>query len=198
MNHSRCDVCNRDISKPSLVRCQSSACPLKERHVTASRDLLGGLFALAIALVVVILVAKWMVDQPKSAVAGIGSSSSSGSTTGGLSAWLETLLGKRKPVADSGAPKFDLPDWQAATRVSSFSCDGALSDARRLVCSNWELATTDYNLALVYRNALAKANNAAALRRSQAAWLARLDRQARDKDALMQHYGDRIAELQQR
>jgi len=193
MNQSRCDVCNRDISKPSLVRCQSSACPLKERHATASRDLLGGLFALSIALVVVTLVAKWMVDQPKGAVASSGSSAD-----GGFGAWIETVLGKRKPAADDTLPSFDAPDWQAATRVSSFSCDGALSEARRLVCSNWELATTDYNLALVYRNALAKADNAAALRRSQAAWLARLDRQTRDKDALMQHYGERIAELQQR
>jgi len=78
-------------------------------------------------------------------------------------------------------------DPQAATRVQSFTCEGTLPASRSLMCTRWDLATADYNLALSYKTALAHARNPRALRRARTAWLRQLDRLGGDAKQILRH-----------
>lgn len=85
-------------------------------------------------------------------------------------------------------------DPAAVARVTSFSCEGKLSAARALVCSDVGLAISDYNLALLYNSVLA-ARGGAALRRSQAEWRNELDRIGNDRQRVAAHYRRRFDAL---
>ncbi|MFM9828832.1 MAG: hypothetical protein ACKVOB_08835 [Sphingomonas sp.] len=115
-------------------------------------------------------------------------SNSASSTSSG--SWFRGLFASPKPVGDGFAAAADqsVLDARAPTRVQNFSCGGALSASRVAICSRWSLAINDYNLSLVYRDALARSNDARALRRAHAQWLAKLDTLADDEAAIQQHY----------
>lgn len=111
--------------------------------------------------------------------------------TGGGKSWFDRLWKSDKPVVlDSGAipMNVDTPDPRAATRVQSFSCDGRMSASRALICTRWPLAIADYNISLLYKDALGRSANPAALARARRAWLARLDKQGVDADAILALY----------
>ncbi len=106
-------------------------------------------------------------------------------------AWLVKFFDVPKPpqaeTAGPGVPDSGVPDPRAATRVQSFSCDGALSASRSLVCTRWDLATADYNLSLSYKTALMHARNPRALRRARAVWLQQLDALRGDAKQILLH-----------
>ena len=109
---------------------------------------------------------------------------------------VETLFRKPKveepealPVRPSG------PDPRAATRVQSFSCAGPMSPSRMLICTNWNLATADYNLSIAYQAAVKDSRTPEALRRSQVLWLAKVDKLGANTDALLEAYQQRYAEF---
>jgi hypothetical protein len=81
-----------------------------------------------------------------------------------------------------------LPDARAASRVQTFSCSGSLSASRSLICTNWDLATTDYNLALTYNAVLARSRRPEALRRAHDAFLEGLDTIGTDANKLREYY----------
>lgn len=193
MSSKNCHVCSRDISKPSLVRCQANGCPLQKQGVSASRQALLGILGLGLMIVIATVAISWMAGRsdgnaPRAPIALAGAN-------GG---WLGKIVPQRAADADpdSTPAGVDTPDWTAATRVVNFDCSRQLSAARAQVCSHWDLATVDYNLGLVYREALARARNAASLRAAQNAWLAKLDKMAGDRDALIAHYRARLEQLQ--
>lgn len=199
MARSRCDICAKDISKPSLVRCNVSACPLRQRRTNASRDTAMGIAALGAGILAVLAAGSYFLNN--NGESGAAALVKPGRAYGNnpITAWLDKLVGHSTSSGDAqGQSSGDVPDWGASSRVATFSCTGRLSAARELVCSNWDLATTDYNLSIVYRSALAQARNAEQLRRDQSEWLAELDRQSRDKDEVLRLYSNRIEELQRR
>lgn len=197
MGSSRCDICGQDISKPSLVRCQTSACPLRESSATASREMLVGLGGIGLVAALVVGGAAWFVRLPASNSGGGFASSSSGADNP-VAAWIGRITARAPSQETPSAPSTDRPDWSASSRVQSFSCDGKLSDARAMICSNWDLARTDYNLSIIYRRAMMRARDPEALHRDQESWLAKIDGSAHDKEALLDRYGARIAQLQAR
>lgn len=72
----------------------------------------------------------------------------------------------------------------------NFSCGGAMSASRSRICTDWTLATVDYNLSLFYRSVLARSRNPEALRRVNATWLSRLDKVGADTNDLLKFYND--------
>lgn len=195
MTAEQCHVCSRDISKPSLVRCKVAACPLNKPAAPASRQTLIGIAGLGCIAIAAVAAMSWRsaaagsTSQPKIAAQAVNGPGGS---------WLGGLWRAKAPVAEQSddVPAGESVDWTAATRVLSFSCDGTLSPARSAICSHWDLATVDYNLALVYRHALGTAHNRAALRADQDRWLAELDRLDAKPDAVLDHYRRRIDQLQ--
>lgn len=174
-----------------MVRCQAIGCPLHKRGASASRQTLIGILGLciitALATAAISSVARSSNGNGPRAPIAFG---------GSMGGWLDKIMPRRAGETDAATASVDIPDWTAASRVASFNCSGSLSAARSLVCSHWDLATVDYNMALVYRAALARADNAAALRAAQNAWLAKLDSLSGDRDALIAHYRARLEQLQ--
>lgn len=192
MKKQQCHVCSRDISKPSLVRCQATACPLNKPKPPASRQTLMGIFGLGLGILGAIAGATWLFSAPSGERTAVASTFSRSSVNN----WLDGLWRPRTPDFTPTAQQTSGSDWGAATRVETFSCDGRLSAARSVICSNWDLATVDYNLALVYRHALSTARDPGALRAQQDRWLARLDSVDATPEAVMEHYRARLDALQ--
>ena len=203
MARPECDYCKRDISKPSLVRCSSQRCPLKASRGAALRGVMAGIGGIGLLVVFGVVGAVWLFS-PSSKPHGAGEpqhveEASSGPRTnamelsGNIRNWGGGLFGsghgerQETPVVaaqtDSG-----LPDPRAASRVQTFSCSGSLSASRSLICTNWDLATTDYNLALTYNATLTRSRHPDALRRAHDAFLEGLDTIGTDADKLRDYY----------
>lgn len=195
MGKRECQLCAQDISKPSLVRCNAAACPLARPRATVSRRLLMGIAALGLVLVLVIFGINWITASPGATMTVAQARPARGATNG----WFDGLWRPRgAAVAPSeAAPTAPVVDWGASKRVETFSCAGELSAARRAVCTNWDLATIDYNLALVYRHALAKAPDRAAMRAEQSKWLEQLDTLDARPEVVIDHYRAQLERLQQ-
>ena len=210
MSKQSCHKCDRDISKPSLVRCREENCPLKTTQEHSSRGVVLGLGGLALVALIGFGGYSFLsADRPDVSAAQTGDGPSvavgrpslnfGGSSSSNEESWLSSLFsgsdkGKGGDMPSS-VPRITVPDPRAATRVSTFSCSGTLSSARSLVCTNWDLAITDYNLSLLFTSAIAESGNPNALRASQAAWRRELDKLGRDPALIQKHYNDRSAEL---
>jgi hypothetical protein len=203
MARPECDYCKRDISKPSLVRCSSQRCPLKASRGAALRGVMVGIGGLGLLAAFGVVGAAWLFS-PSSKPHGAGeahveATSSSGPRTnamelsGNIRNWGGGLFSsghadtQETPAA---ATQIDssLPDPRAASRVQTFSCSGSLSASRSLICTNWDLATTDYNLALTYNAVLARSHRPEALRRAHEAFIAGLDTIGTDAAKLRAYY----------
>ncbi len=209
MTQKSCHTCNRDISKPSLVRCREDNCPLKSIPEHSSRGLLAGLGGFG-ALVILAIGGYSFISSPTDTSTSISSDTPSveigdpGRNLGSQSnssgkSWFSSIFssssGNQNDDLGSGVPKITLPDPRAASRVSTFSCAGSLSAARSLVCTNWDLAITDYNLSLLYTSALGQSRNPSSMRAAQAVWRRKLDQLGRDPALIQNHYNERSAEL---
>jgi hypothetical protein len=202
MARPECDYCKRDISKPSLVRCSSQRCPLKASRGAALRGVMAGICGLGLLAAFGAIGAIWLF-APSSQRRGAGEThveaTSSGPRTnaielgGNIRHWGDGLFGsghsdgREMPVAAMPTDS-SLPDPRAASRVQTFSCSGSLSASRALICTNWDLATTDYNLALTYNTALVRSRHPDALRRAHDAFLTGLDTIGTDADKLRAYY----------
>ncbi len=192
MTARNCHICSRDIGKTSLVRCQVAACPLRDDKPTASRKTLIGVMGLGVAVMGGLALMSSVVTVP-------GSSQSTAAPRferAQVASWFDGLMRPRgkQDVAESASA---VPvDWSASKRVETFSCSGQLSAARAAICSNWDLATVDYNLALVYRHALASAPNPATVRAAQRRWLAELEQLDASPDVVLAHYRNQLEKLQ--
>jgi hypothetical protein len=209
MAGSECDYCKRDISKPSLVRCSSERCPLKVSRAGAVRGVLLGIGGIGLVVAFLIVGGAWLMSpgKPRGAgdvrAQGDAASSATSSSSGGQQTRAMELSGsirnwgglfggghgdaQQTPVAVADA-NADRPDPRAASRVQTFSCSGTLSASRSLICTNWDLATTDYNLALTYNAVLARSRHPDALRRAHDAFLAGLDTVGNDAARLREYY----------
>ncbi len=205
MTSDRCSLCNKSAERAALVRCSDARCPLAKTPQRVSiKTLVGmgvaGLIAVAAVGGIGLLATGGTANGAASAAeASVASTTSNASEplntpvqTGGGSAfaWLATLFDAPKPAAVEtpvDVPDPGTPDPRAATRVQSFSCDGALTASRLLMCTRWDLATADYNLALSYKNALVHARNPRALRRARALWLQQLDALGGDAARIQKH-----------
>jgi hypothetical protein len=203
MARPECDYCKRDISKPSLVRCSSQRCPLKASRGAAVRGVMVGIGGIGLLGAFGVIGAVWLF-APSSKPHGAGEAHAETVASneprtnamelgGNIRNWGGGLFSGGKgntqetPVAathtDSG-----LPDPRAASRVQTFSCSGSLSASRSLICTNWDLATTDYNLALTYNAVLARSHRPEALRRAHDAFLTGLDTVGNDANKLRDYY----------
>lgn len=192
MTEQQCQICSRDISKPSLVRCQAAACPLNKPKPPASRQTLLGIVGLGLGIAGSIAAASWLFATPGASRTSVASQF----TRSNVNNWIDGLWRPKAPEYNANVPQNDRSDWGAATRVETFSCEGRLSAARSVICTHWDLATADYNLALVYRHALGTARDPAALRAEQDRWLSRLDSLDATPESVMAHYRARLDELQ--
>jgi len=107
----------------------------------------------------------------------------------------------KAPAQKTPAPKAapaPAPVREAAVRPS-FNCRYARSPAEQMVCSNSRLADADQRLDSVFRRAMARAENPAALRRQQDRWLAARERAARldGEQGVLEVYELRIDELRE-
>jgi hypothetical protein len=203
MARPECDYCQRDISKPSLVRCSSQRCPLKASRGAALRGVMAGIGGLGLLAAFGAVGALWLFS-PSSKPHGAGEAQqvdaiSSGPRTnamelsGNIRNWGGGLFdsghgqGRDIPVVAMQTDS-SVPDARAASRVQTFSCSGSLSASRSLICTNWELATTDYNLALTYNAVLARSRRPEALRRAHDAFLEGLDTIGTDANKLREYY----------
>ena len=202
MARPECDYCKRDISKPSLVRCSSQRCPLKASRGAALRGVMAGIGGIGLLAAFGVVGAVWLFS-PSSKPHGAGEpqqveAASSGPRTnamelsGNIRNWGGGLFGgghgERQEMPVAAQPDPSQPDARAASRVQTFSCSGSLSASRSLICTNWDLATTDYNLALTYNAVLARSRRPEALRRAHDAFLAGLDTIGTDADKLREYY----------
>ena len=202
MARPECDYCKRDISKPSLVRCSSQRCPLKASRGAALRGVMVGIGGLGLLAAFGVVGAVWLFS-PSSKPHGAGEphqveAASSGPRTnamelsGNIRNWGGGLFssghGERQETPVAAQPDPSQPDARAASRVQTFSCSGSLSASRSLICTNWDLATTDYNLALTYNAVLARSRRPEALRRAHDAFLEGLDMIGNDANKLREYY----------
>jgi len=203
MARSECDYCKRDISKPSLVRCSSQRCPLKASRGGAVRGIMAGLGGIAIIAALIGIGAAWLLSPSSRSQASSGNDQGESAPDGpratalelggNVRTWAGGLFSSGKGSgADSASaqPQADpgMPDPRAAARVQTFSCSGSLTASRSLICTNWDLATTDYNLALTYSSVLAHSRHPDALRRAHDQWLAGLDTLGNDVEKLREYY----------
>jgi hypothetical protein len=209
MTGSRCTLCKRNVDRAAMSRCRDNRCPSRPRNARASSSVLvgGGIGLLILGSIVM---GTWLLAAPgKSAGASdTGAATPENRAEASRQAingagtnvvkWLDTLVSAPKaPPAERAADVQDssVPDPRAGSRVMNFSCSGAMPASRSRICTDWTLATVDYNLSLFYRSALARAKNPEALRRANAVWLARLDKLGNDTDELIQFYSDWRADL---
>lgn len=210
MAESACPRCDRDTNKAALVRCRDSACPLKATPDRASPVKVAGALAGGAAVIAVVLfLASGATQQPKhppKPTATLSSQSATatasdtvpGSANAGSVGWLDWLFKAKQSVviaSDAGLPTDDAPDPRAASRVQSFSCEGRSSRGRALICTHWSLAITDYNVALLYQEALSRSANPRALARARRAWIARIDKHGTDTDTIQSLYEEWRAQL---
>ena len=206
MARSECDYCKRDISKPSLVRCSSERCPLKVSRAGAVRGVMFGIGGVGLVVAFLAVGGAWLMSPGKPRGAGDvgapGEAAASASSSGGRQPRAMEQSGNVRPwggglfggghgdtqEAPAAAIEADRPDPRAASRVQTFSCSGSLSASRSLICTNWDLATTDYNLALTYNAVLARSHRPDALRRAHDAFLRGLDSVGNDADKLREYY----------
>lgn len=221
MSSSNCRLCKRDISKPALVRCREASCPLKAVPKRAPLTMLVGLGGGGMLVAGAMAFILWQSAGPGGAsapgevvenafVATTSAPDNVGNADGGggvisaaapasPSGWLNKLFTPPKPKDDE-APAFSAADEaalnaRAPSRVQNFSCSGTLSASRSQICSNWTLAITDYNVALEYRDVLARSAKPHQLRKAYAVWLARLNELGADPVAILKHYNDWRARL---
>lgn len=202
MARPECDYCKRDISKPSLVRCSSQRCPLKASRGAALRGVMVGIGGLGLLAAFGVVGAVWLFSpssKPHGAGEAHAEAASSGPRTnamelsGTVRNWGGGLFGsghgqnQETPVVATQTDS-SVPDARAASRVQTFSCSGSLSASRSLICTNWDLATTDYNLALTYNAVLARSRRPEALRRAHDAFLEGLDTIGTDANKLREYY----------
>jgi hypothetical protein len=202
MARPECDYCKRDISKPSLVRCSSQRCPLKASRGAALRGVMVGIGGLGLLAAFGVVGALWLFSpsskphgagEPQAEAASSGPRTNAMELSGTVRNWGGGLFGgghggtQETPVAATQADS-GLPDPRAASRVQTFSCSGSLSASRSLICTNWDLATTDYNLALTYNAVLARSHRPDALRRAHDAFLEGLDTVGNDANKLREYY----------
>ncbi|MBA4048757.1 MAG: hypothetical protein C0476_09480 [Sphingomonas sp.] len=192
MTVRNCHVCSRDIDKTSLVRCQVAACPLREDKPTASRRTLFGVIGLGVAVMGGLALMSSVVTAPGTSRSTVVPRFERAQ----VASWFDGLMRPRGKQDVAESPSAVPVDWGASKRVETFSCNGQLSAARAAICSNWDLATVDYNLALVYRQALASASNPAAVRAAQRRWLAELEQLDATPDVVLAHYRTQLEKLQ--
>ena len=205
MASDRCSLCNKSAERAALVRCSDARCPLARTPQRVSiKTLVGmgvaGLLAVAAVGGIGMLANGSTADGAASAAEPAATAATANASEplhataqtddGSSFAWLATLFEAPKPAAVEipvDIPDPGRPDPRAGTRVQSFSCDGALTASRSLMCTRWDLATADYNLALSYKNALVHARNPRALRRARALWLQQLDALGSDAVRIQKH-----------
>lgn len=205
MTTERCSLCNKSAERAALVRCSDARCPLaKTPHGVSVKTMVGmGVAALtaiaAVGGIGMLATRSAASNTSASAEASVTATTSNASEpvsasaqTGDRSAfaWLGALFSAPRPTVVETAvdvPDPSIPDPRAGTRVQSFSCDGALNASRSLMCTRWDLATADYNLALSYKNALAHARNPRALRKARAVWLRQLDFLGGNAERIQKH-----------
>ena len=212
MAKGSCKLCKQDISEVTLIRCRDAECPLLTKSAASGGVSTVGILALgSVALCAVIF--GWRAGAPAPATpsptpSATESASAMAVTTGGIPAeakktgWMAraaALFVPPKHDEQQGDPTPDVlpsgPDPQAAARVQTFSCATSKSPARALICTDWTLATVDYNLSLAYNQALTHSSKPKALRRAQAAWQAKVDKLGPDSKAVLDAYQQRYAEL---
>jgi hypothetical protein len=193
-----------------MSRCRDNRCPSRPRNQRGSSSVwIGG--GIGVLILGGIVLAGWMLAAP-AGKAGAASDTEAATpesraeasrqvvSTAGTNVvkWLDTLVSAPKPQVDerpADVQDGSVPDPRAGSRVMNFSCSGAMPASRSRICTDWTLATVDYNLSLFYRSALARAKNPEALRRTNAVWLARLDKLGNDTDELIQFYSDWRADI---
>jgi hypothetical protein len=201
-----CDYCKRDISRPSLVRCSSQRCPLKVTRGVAVRGMLLGIGGVGLLVAFLFVGGAWLLSpgkprgagdpqvQSEVAAAPGGPQPRALELSGNVRHWAGGLFAGNGRGSDDATPAAvtqpdpSLPDPRAASRVQTFSCSGSLTASRSLICTNWDLATTDYNAALTYNIVLARSPHPDALRRAHDAFLAGLDKLGTDTMKLRAYY----------
>ena len=201
----RCSLCHKSVERAALVGCHEVRCPLARtpQRVSLKTSVgiaLAGMAAFAGLFVVGSLATRTSAADTPKPVRSIAAKPGkvedaprpvAQSNDRSVVAWLMSVFETPKPPEPESVqvalPDQTRPDLRAATRVQSFSCTGELPASRALMCTRWDLATADYNLALSYKSALAHARNPRALRRARAAWLKELDRLDGDAKKVLLH-----------
>lgn len=193
-----CDLCGDQLNRATIARCGVVDCPSRKPAAKVSLGKLLALFVPAALLGALLLTLGMALMGRRAMPSDSAFAPRTPSHPGAL------VSSGRAPEASSieagsgadlsGMVRLSAPDPAAGRRVQSFRCDDPASPARRLVCTHWELATIDYNLALSYRQALTDAANPRALRREQRAWLGTLDK-LRKPGEVVRHYEDRLKRL---
>jgi len=209
MAGSKCTLCKRDLQRATLSRCRERRCPARPSNRRGSASIwIGG--AIGLLILGSIVIGSWLLagsgrrsagteEAETAAAAGAGAPARAGGSAGAsVKHWFEKLVAAPSPTpaAPPAQPEeSSLPDPRAGTRVITFSCNGVLSPSRSRICTDWTLATVDYNLSLFYRSVLARSRKPEAVRRINAARLARLDHVGTDSDVLLKYYADWREEL---
>jgi len=186
-----------------MSRCRDNRCPSRGRSTRGSPSVLVG-GGIGVLILGAIVGGGWLLAAPAGkagegaeAVTPQGRAEASRRAINGAGSnvvkWLDGLISAPKAQADerpATVQDSSTPDPRAGTRVMNFSCSGTMPASRSRICTDWTLATVDYNLSLFYRSALGRAKNPEALRRANAAWLVRLDKLGADTDELIRFYAD--------
>lgn len=202
----QCSRCGQLGSRASLVRCQDLRCPQKQAKPAAPFRMvaaLGGAGLLVAGLTGAVLMTAAQPGRRHDAVPDVfpSASPSAGWSAGTASAtphWLVALVSvpARSKPEESPAPVVDRPDPRAAARVQSFSCgNGLLPGAKGKICTDWALATTDYNFELLYRQTLARSAKPEQVRRLHDEWRHELDRLDNKPQSIMDFYSAWFARL---
>ncbi len=167
------------------------------------RGIMTGLGGIAVIAALIGIGAAWLLSPPSHSQTSSGNDQGESAPAGprataleiggNVRTWAGGLFSSGKGAgADSASAQQSMdsgvPDPRAATRVQTFSCSGSLTASRSLICTNWDLATTDYNVALTYSSALARSHRPDALRRAHDQWLAGLDTLGNDVEKLREYY----------
>jgi len=217
MDDIECSKCGQMLfgkdGKASLIRCTESACPLKAERRRASRVIMVGVLGVGVLIAglgtglammfkpggakveeVPHVMAPRARDRTRQPAEGSGPI-----WTGGTSPSAGRATASGGTGASTGPPSLSgiVPptDALAASTVSTFKCTGRLSGSRLLVCGDRSLAIKDYNLELLFRTAVHVSRHPAAVRKAQTEWLTTLDKIAVDRQAVLDHYRRREAEL---
>lgn len=103
-----------------------------------------------------------------------------------------------RPAGSAKADEYnDNTAAQDMTFSPSFDCAKASTGAERLICSNQELAAADVQLSQVYKAALNKAADKAALRNEQIGWMRSQRDACSDASSMLQVYQARTSQLLQ-
>lgn len=216
MSDTICNKCGLDLSGPegeiNLTRCTEADCPMQKRKkgkILLPIVLMMGSTALVLGGVSAGL--AWISAPPDRTerdadtarrVAAMKEAEKARATAaapvviakdGGTG-----LTEKEKPkalAAEAFKGPLPQPNPLAVARVTSFSCEGKASPGRAFVCSDPALAISDYNLSLLYKSVAASTGRRGEIQRTQAAWLARLDKLGTSKERVSALYRERFNEL---